>query len=307
MLVLGAEILFGFQLQAVFREEFDRLSTLAKGVNSVGVLLMTMVIALLVAPASFHRIVERGRDSERLHRYTTRIATVALLPFAVSLGLALFVVLERPIGRAAAAAVAGVASGFALAMWFLLELALRRRGRRQGEDGGMAKRDEAGEETPLSERINHLLTEARVVLPGAQALLGFQLAVILTASFERLDAAAKLVHIVSLGLVSIAVILLMTPAAYHRIVNDGEDTEDFYRAANRLVLLATIPLALGIAGDLYVVIGRTEGWAAGGLGAGFALVLFALLWYAYPFFRRGRRRSVSRAARRRKRLPDFAG
>jgi hypothetical protein len=40
--------------------------------------------------------------------------------------------------------------------------------------------------TDLPTRIRHVLTEARVVLPGTQALLGFQLTVILTESFEKL-------------------------------------------------------------------------------------------------------------------------
>ena len=42
------------------------------------------------------------------------------------------------------------------------------------------------EETPLPKQIDQMLTEARTILPGAQALLGFQLTVFLTESFERL-------------------------------------------------------------------------------------------------------------------------
>ena len=42
------------------------------------------------------------------------------------------------------------------------------------------------EETELSTRIKQVLTEARVVLPGAQALLGFQFIAVLTDSFARL-------------------------------------------------------------------------------------------------------------------------
>jgi hypothetical protein len=48
------------------------------------------------------------------------------------------------------------------------------------------------QETPLSIKIDHMLTEARVVLPGAQALLGFQLIAVLTKPFEQLPPALKL-------------------------------------------------------------------------------------------------------------------
>ena len=41
--------------------------------------------------------------------------------------------------------------------------------------------------TPLTIRIEHMLTEARVVLPGAQALFGFQLSIVLTRSFAELS------------------------------------------------------------------------------------------------------------------------
>jgi hypothetical protein len=82
--------------------------------------------------------------------------------------------------------------------------------------------------TSLNERINQMLAEARVVLPGVQALLGFQLISVISQSFEKLPASSKLVHAVSLGCITVAVILLMAPAAYHRIVFSGQDAEEVH-------------------------------------------------------------------------------
>jgi len=48
------------------------------------------------------------------------------------------------------------------------------------------------QETSLEQRITQMLTEARVVLPGVQALLGFQLVSVLTQAFEKLPASSKL-------------------------------------------------------------------------------------------------------------------
>jgi hypothetical protein len=109
-----------------------------------------------------------------------------------------------------------------------------------------------------------MLTEA----PGAQALFGFQLAIVLTQSFEQLPSASRIVHAASLLLVALAVVLLMTPAAYHSIVYDGEDTEDMHRVGSALVTAATAPLALGLAGDVYVVITKIVESPAAGLAAG---------------------------------------
>ena len=52
----------------------------------------------------------------------------------------------------------------------------------------------------LTDKIKHVLTECRVVLPGAQALLGFQFIFILTESFDKLPALSKYIHLAALGL-----------------------------------------------------------------------------------------------------------
>ena len=91
-----------------------------------------------------------------------------------------------------------------------------------------AERD-AREAAPLHARIEQMLTEARVILPGAQALLGFQLIIVLTGAFERLPEASRLLHGAALLCVASAVVLLITPAALHRIVWAGEDSEAMLR------------------------------------------------------------------------------
>ena len=134
-----------------------------------------------------------------------------------------------------------------------------------------------------------------MVLPGAQALFGFQLAIVLTQSFEQLPTVSKLVHAASLCLVALAVMLLMAPAPYHRIVYAGEDTEDVYRVGSALVTGATLPLGLGLAGDVYVVMERISGSFAIGLFAGgLALILLIGLWYIYPLAVAGTRRRLER-------------
>jgi len=91
------------------------------------------------------------------------------------------------------------------------------------------------------------------------------------------------VHAASLLLVALAVMMLMAPAPYHRIVYAGEDTEDMYRVSSALVTGATLPLGLGLAGDVYVVIAKISGsFAIGSLTGGVAFVFLIGLWYLYP-------------------------
>ena len=151
--------------------------------------------------------------------------------------------------------------------------------------------------TPLDVKIEQLLTEARVILPGAQALFGFQLAIVFTRSFGELAPAPTLVHATSLLLVAFALVLLMAPAAYHRIAYEGEVSADMLRVGSVLVTAATIPLALGLAGDTYVVIGKiTASSIVAIIAAGIAFTLLVGLWHAYPLVAASiRRSSVKRA------------
>ena len=87
-------------------------------------------------------------------------------------------------------------------------------------------------------------------LPGVQALLGFQLLAVLSQTFDSLPLASKLVHAAALGCISLTVILLVAPAAFHRIAFNGADCERFYRIGSRLVTTALFPLAFGLAGTL---------------------------------------------------------
>jgi Family of unknown function (DUF6328) len=104
LLILGSQILFGFQFNGMFQDAFDRLSGWSRGLDATGFFLMALTIGCLIAPSMQHQLVEQGNDSVRLHRATTRFAAIALVPFSVSLGIAFFLVLEHHVGTRSAAA-----------------------------------------------------------------------------------------------------------------------------------------------------------------------------------------------------------
>ena len=152
-----------------------------------------------------------------------------------------------------------------------------------------AKQEEQDGATKIKDKINHVLTEARTVLPGAQALLGFQFISMFADAFEKLPASSKTVHLICLALVGLSIILLMTPAAYHRIVEQGEETEHFHRFSSRVLLASMLPLALGISGDFYVVLRKvTEHTRLSAALAALLLILFYGLWFGYTLYLRQR-------------------
>ena len=153
------------------------------------------------------------------------------------------------------------------------------------------------QETPLDVRIEQMLTEARVLIPGAQALFGFQLAVLLTDGFAQLPASSKAVHTAALCCIALAVILLMAPAAFHRITFGGQDTEEFHRLGSGLIIASALPLAAGIAADLYVAVAKAlDSSAIGIVLALMAAAILLSLWFIFPLILRA---STRHGARRR--------
>ena len=129
-----------------------------------------------------------------------------------------------------------------------------------------------------------------MALPGAQALLGFQFIDVFFDSFEKLPRWLQWLHFGSLLCTMVSTILLIAPAAYHRIAEGGEDTEHFLKVASRLLLAALVFLAPGMTGDLVLVTHRVWQSNVPGivLSAGL-LVIFYALWFGYSAWARGRR------------------
>lgn len=126
LLILGAQILMGFQLNGIFQDGFDILPRLSRNLDVTAFGLITVAVALLITPSLHHRIVEQGEVAAEIHRVASACAGLALLPLAATLGLDIFIVLDRHYGIAAAA-VAGL-SFFSCAMLLWFVFALMRRG-----------------------------------------------------------------------------------------------------------------------------------------------------------------------------------
>lgn len=122
-----------------------------------------------------------------------------------------------------------------------------------------------------------------MVLPGIQALFGFQLIVVFNPGFDqKLGAFEQSLHLGAIALVAVAIALIMTPAAYHRQIGTHEVTETFLRISTRLLLLSMAPLCVGLCLEFYLVtLAIAEGWIA--QVSAFALfALFVLLWFVLP-------------------------
>src|SRR5690348_7825899 len=102
MLAMGVQILLGFEYNAVLMSGFDKLPEGSQYLKLVSHSLLLIVFALLTLPTARHQLADRAMLSESLVQFVTKIAGITLLPFAVALGIDIYVATERIGGQVVA-------------------------------------------------------------------------------------------------------------------------------------------------------------------------------------------------------------
>ena len=274
ILVLGSQVLMGFAYRASFEPAFEELPETSRVLVTVAMLMLVAAMACLIAPTPYHRIVAGGQATAGMHLYIKRMASVALAPFGLALGADVAVAMAQEFGGAAAAACGIAAASMALLCWYGPAAIMKHGGGEEGEHG------------EIKDRIDQLMTEDRIVLPGVQALLGFQFASYLTKSFAALPQVTQIVNTAALGCLVVAMVLLMMPAPYHRLAADGEAIPRVERVAERLILGALPFVALGVSGDVYVVCSVALGGTAAAAAAVVCAAGMLALWFGVPLYAR---------------------
>lgn len=175
------------------------------------------------------------------------------------------------------------------------ELALFRRERPAGcaritkHSRASMDRDDV-EKQSLQDEMSSVLEEARMVIPGVQALFGFQTMAVFNQRFEDLPTAGMLAYLAGLGLLALAIALLLTPAAYHRLAERGRVSRRMIDVASRFITIGMVPLMAGLSLDIYVVVlAAVDDHLVAALAGLVTALAFTGFWFAYPFAWRARR------------------
>ncbi len=132
--------------------------------------------------------------------------------------------------------------------------------------------------------MRDIIEEARVILPGVQALFGFQTIAVFNDRFAEMPQFAVTCHLVSLGMVILAVALVMTPAIYYRVVGPAYVSRRMISRSTRVLRSALWPLAGGLALDMFTVIYVATSNLQASIGGALATFLFLSgLWFAFPW------------------------
>ena len=140
------------------------------------------------------------------------------------------------------------------------------------------------EEESLSSSVSHVLEEARLLIPGAQAFVGFQLVVVFNSRFaEVLDGTEQAIHLLAMACSIIAMSLLMTPALYHREAESGWISRGFVNLSTKLLGAATPLLGASVALDFYLIARAiTHDRTLALLAAAGIAAMIAFLWFLLP-------------------------
>ncbi|WP_198120847.1 DUF6328 family protein [Massilia rhizosphaerae] len=142
--------------------------------------------------------------------------------------------------------------------------------------------DQASQQEKNRQTMRDIIEEARCILPGLQAVFGFQTIAVFNERFHDLALYAQACHMAGLALMVIAMALLMTPAVYYR-AQHGYATSLMVKVSRRAIRSGLLPLALGLSLDMLTVVSLATDRLSLSIAAAVAsLLLFVGLWYLIP-------------------------
>jgi O-antigen/teichoic acid export membrane protein len=131
----GVQFLFGFLLSVAFTEHYARASGFEQVVHLVAVVFATAAVALLTAPAAWHRLLFRRGQRPEIVRVANILAVAGLACLALATTttvLLLFKVVAGPVVATVFTVLAAATFGL---LWFVLPLHARRNAARRGGPG----------------------------------------------------------------------------------------------------------------------------------------------------------------------------
>jgi hypothetical protein len=129
----GVQVLFGFLLAVPFSTRFGDITHTERMVYFGTFVAAALASACLIAPASFHRIVWRRGQKERLLHISSGLAIVGTGFLAISISGSVALVTSFLFGGGAAVVAAAIVAAILAGLWFALPMAYRI-ARRPGAD-----------------------------------------------------------------------------------------------------------------------------------------------------------------------------
>jgi hypothetical protein len=127
----GVQILFGFLLSIVFTGPYQHTSAVQRGAHLVAVLFAVISVALMTAPAAWHRLLFRKGQRREILRVSNTFAIGGLASLALAMSSTVFLLADVVLGNWPAIVACGLTMVWFGVLWFALPLRHRLTGSEQ--------------------------------------------------------------------------------------------------------------------------------------------------------------------------------
>jgi hypothetical protein len=132
--------------------------------------------------------------------------------------------------------------------------------------------------------FSDMLSEMRILLPGAQMLSAFLIILPFNGGFAQIVHSEKLLFLATFFLSLTSLVLLSAPAIQHRLMRPLKDRVRFKRMATRQIVAGALALAIALVLGTDLVISEVFGTVVGTAMAGIMALLIACAWWLLPMY-----------------------
>jgi len=144
---------------------------------------------------------------------------------------------------------------------------------------------EETESERLDRNWNEILQELRVTQTGTQILTGFLLTVAFQSRFADMEAHQVVIYLVLVATAAVTTALGLAPVSMHRQLFRQRAKDRVVKAANRILQLTLVGVALTLTGTVTLLFDVVVGLTAGIIAGAVMLVVLVALWFAVPGLR----------------------
>ncbi len=130
--------------------------------------------------------------------------------------------------------------------------------------------------------FSDMLSEQRILLPGAQMLTAFLIILPFNGGFRQIVHTEKLVFLATFVLALSSLVLLSAPAIQHRLMRPLTDRARFKRVATQQILVGACALAFAFVLATNLVISEVFGAMIGLVAGGAMATLIVCVWLLLP-------------------------
>jgi hypothetical protein len=150
--------------------------------------------------------------------------------------------------------------------------------------------EERDNDTQSDERddgdFSDMLSEMRILLPGAQMLSAFLIILPFNGGFAKIVHMEKLLFLATFLFALASLVLLSAPAIQHRLLRPLKDRARFKRIASRQIVAGAFALAIALVLGTDLVISEVFGATIGLLVAALMGLLILVAWWLMPVYLR---------------------